>query len=108
MTNLDVLTGFESIPVGVAYRLGAQVFDEYPASLPGIENLEVEYTHFPGWTEDITAVRHYDRLPRRCREYVEAVEKLIEVPIEMLSVGPERDQVITRQAVSAREHAAAR
>ncbi len=108
MTNLDVLTGFDSIPVGVAYRLGSQVFEEYPAALPGIENLAVEYTQFPGWSEDITAVRHYEKLPKRCRDYVEAVEKLIGVPIEMLSVGPERDQVIARQAASTRAHAAAR
>ena len=99
MTNLDVLTGFDSIPVGIGYKLHGKRFAEYPASLSGIEDLEVEYTSFPGWTEDITAVRQYDRLPRRCREYVESVEKLIGVPIEMLSVGPERDQVISRAGV---------
>lgn len=108
MTNLDVLTGFDSIPVGVGYRLGSKTYAEYPAALPGIEGLEVEYTSFPGWSEDITAVRHYERLPRRCREYVEAVEKLIGVPIEMLSVGPERDQVIPRQPEQIPAHAGAR
>jgi adenylosuccinate synthase len=107
MTNLDVLSGFESIPVGVGYKIGNQAFAEYPAALPGIEQLEVVYQKFPGWTEDITAVRQYERLPRRCREYVEAVEQLIGVPIEMLSVGPERDQVIARQSTSPRAHAAA-
>ena len=70
MTNLDVLTGFESIPVGVGYRMGSQRFAEYPAALSDIAPLEVEYTRFPGWTEDITAVRRYEDLPRRCREYV--------------------------------------
>ncbi|HTF87297.1 MAG TPA: adenylosuccinate synthase [Planctomycetota bacterium] len=108
MTNLDVLSGFESIPVGVSYRVGSQSYDEYPAALSGIEDLEVVYDEFPGWTEDITAVRQYERLPQRCRDYVEAVEQLIGVPIEMLSVGPERDQVIARQSTSPRAHATAR
>jgi len=108
MTNLDVLTGFESIPVGIGYRAGAQSYAGYPGARVGIEDLEVVYEEFPGWSEDISAVRSYEELPRRCREYVESVERLVGVPIEMLSVGPERDQVIPRRPSPARARAGAR
>lgn len=108
MTNLDVLTGFASIPVGVGYRTGAERHTAYPAARVGIEDLEVVYQEFPGWSEDISAVRRYEDLPRRCREYVEEVERLVGVPIEMLSVGPERDQVIPHRPAPARAHVGAR
>jgi adenylosuccinate synthase len=108
MTNLDVLTGFETIQVGVGYRVGGEHYDAYPAARVGIDDLEVLYEEFGGWSEDITAVRRYEDLPQACRAYVEAVEQRVGVPIEMLSVGPERDQVIPRVPATARARANAR
>ena len=52
----------------------------------------------PGWAVDITGVREYDDLPEATRDYVEWIEKLCGVPIVMLSVGPDREQVILRKA----------
>jgi adenylosuccinate synthase len=108
MTNLDVLSGFERIQVGVGYRAGDERFTEYPAHLPTIEHLTVQYESFPGWTEDITTVRRYEDLPSNCRQYVEGVEARVGVPIVMLSVGPEREQVIPRQGAPVRAEVAAR
>jgi adenylosuccinate synthase len=96
MTNLDVLSGFERIRVGVGYRTGSQRWSEYPAELATIEGLEVQYEERTGWREDLTGVRRFEDLPAAARAYVEWVEAQVGVPIVMLSVGPERDQIIPR------------
>ena len=96
VTNLDVLTGFDEIRVAVGYRIGGATRREWPADVPVIERVEPVYASFPGWTEDITSVRRFEDLPARARSYVEALEREVGVPIRMLSVGPERAQVIPR------------
>jgi adenylosuccinate synthase len=99
LTNLDVLSVFERLPVAVAYRLpgGGGEVSEYPGHLAGMEGVEPVYDVRPGWGTDIAAVRRYEELPPAAREYVEWIEERIGVPIEMLSVGPERDAVIPRK-----------
>jgi len=95
MTNLDVLTGFPEVCVGVAYRRGSQRWSDYPAHLPSLDGVEVELVHMPTWTEDITAIREYTDLPENARRYVEWVEREVGYPVRMLSVGPDREQVIS-------------
>jgi len=101
MTNLDVLSAFDEIPVGVAYRAGSErvsseLLTEYRTDLP-LEGMRVEYERLPGWGADITAVRRFADLPAAARTYVERLEELVGVPVDLLSVGPERDQVIARR-----------
>jgi len=99
MTKLDVLSDFEEIRVATSYdvpSLGQKELRDYPATLARLDDVEARYESHPGWMADITQVRQYEDLPRAARDYVEWVEGLIGVPIVMLSVGPERDQVIPR------------
>lgn len=98
LTNLDVLSAFEQIPVCVAYDVPGQKgpVSEYPAHLPEIDGVRPRYERMPGWRVDIGAARRYGDLPKAARDYVEWVEEKIGVPIELLSVGPERDAVIPR------------
>ena len=99
MTNLDVLSEFEEIPVATSYRRrgGASELSEYPAEVPELEGVEARYESRGGWMADITGVRHYEDLPQAARDYVEWVESAVGCPIVMLSVGPNRDQVIPLQ-----------
>jgi adenylosuccinate synthase len=96
MTNLDVLSAFDEIKVATSYRLDGERLAAFPAALSDLSRVEVEYTKRPGWGADITGVRRYEDLPAEARAYVEWVEEISSVPIVMLSVGPERDQVISR------------
>jgi adenylosuccinate synthase len=100
MTNLDVLSGFETIPVASAYRVAGRRTAEFPAELPGLDGVQVEFAELAGWTEDITGARTFDELPPATRRYVEWVEEQSGFPIAMLSVGPERGQVIPRPQLS--------
>jgi adenylosuccinate synthase len=96
MTKLDVLGGFGPLAVGVAYRRGEERFTEWPAHLPTLDGLEVEYVELPGWDDDISTARRFEDLPEACRAYVGRLEELVGVPVVLVSVGAERDAVIPR------------
>ena len=68
----------------------------YPADLLNHPEIDVRYEVLEGWRTDITAVRRWEDLPELARTYVLRLEELVGSPVEMLSVGPERDQVILR------------
>jgi adenylosuccinate synthase len=94
LTKLDVLTGFESIPVCVGYRVNGVVHDEMPMTQTEFHHAEPVYEHFAGWDEDITAARSIDDLPKNARRYVEAIEAMTTAPISVIGVGPGRDESI--------------
>jgi adenylosuccinate synthase len=96
VTNLDVLSAFAELRIGIGYTKDGAALTDYPAGLFDLDEIEVEYEEIQGWDEDITAVRKWDDLPEKARIYVERLETLVGVPIVMLSVGPEREQVIPR------------
>jgi adenylosuccinate synthase len=98
LTNLDVLSAFAEIPVCVAYEVPGRSapVTEYPADLPDLQAVRPRYERRAGWKVDVSGVRRWADLPPAAREYVEWIEERIGVPIEMLSVGPERDAVIPR------------
>jgi adenylosuccinate synthase len=97
-TNLDVLSAFDELKICIGYKRGAARYAEYPAELPNLDGIEPVYERASGWRDDITGVRRYSGLPANARAYVERLEALVGVRTEMLSVGPERDQVIPRDS----------
>src|SRR3954449_12047981 len=94
LTKLDVLTGFEKIPVCVGYRVGDVTYDEMPMSQTDFHHAEPVYEELPGWEEDISAARSLEDLPKNARRYVEAVEAMTSVPISVIGVGPGREESI--------------
>jgi len=96
VTNLDVLTGFDEIQAAVRYAIDGREVRDWPAATPDFDDIVPVYASHPGWTEDITRVRRYEDLPKNARAYVEWLEREVGAPIVMLSVGPEREQVISR------------
>jgi len=100
LTKLDTLTGLESIPVCVAYRVGDTTYDEMPMSQTDFHHAVPVYEEFPGWDEDITAARSLEDLPKNARRYVEAREAMTSAPISVIGVGPGRDEsVVVRSLV---------
>ena len=98
LTKLDVLDGFERILIARAYRDPAdgREWSTVPASTSVYERLEPVYEELPGWLADTTACRSWADLPSAARAYVERLEALAAVPISLVSVGPERAQMIVR------------
>ena len=95
LTNLDVLSGFDPLPIAVAYEMpGGARTERFPAyELDAARPIREELR---GFDEDITGVREYRRLPAAARAYVEAIEARVGVPVVMISVGPGREQVVCR------------
>lgn len=98
LTKLDVLDGFERLRIARAYRDPAdgREWTTVPASTSVYERLEPVYEDLPGWLAETTACRAWDDLPGAARAYVIRLEELAGVAISHVSVGPERDQMITR------------
>jgi adenylosuccinate synthase len=95
LTKLDVLTGMEELPVCVAYEIDGVRHDEMPMTQGEFAKSVPVYETFPGWDEDISHARKLDDLPRNARDYVSALEHMINAPISAVGVGPGRDETIT-------------
>ncbi|MEP7019258.1 MAG: adenylosuccinate synthase [Pseudonocardiales bacterium] len=94
LTKLDVLTGIDEIPVCVAYEVGGVRHDELPMNQVDFARAVPIYETLPGWHEDISKARTLDDLPRNARDYVAALEKMINAPISAIGVGPDREETI--------------
>ncbi|WP_436785978.1 adenylosuccinate synthase [Yinghuangia sp. YIM S10712] len=94
LTKLDVLTGWEQIPVCVAYEIDGVRHDEMPMSQSDFHHAKPVYEMLPGWSEDLTQAKSLDDLPKNARDYVKALEEMSGAPISAIGVGPGRDQTI--------------
>ncbi len=94
LTKLDVLTGWDRIPVCVAYDVDGERHDELPMTQTGFHHAQPVYEYLPGWTEDIAGARSLADLPTTARAYVDFVQGQCNAPISAIGVGPERDQTI--------------
>ncbi|AXT86166.1 adenylosuccinate synthase [Aeromicrobium sp. A1-2] len=99
LTKLDVLTGWDQIPVCVAYDVDGERVDEMPMTQTGFHHAKPIYEYFPGWTEDISGARTFEDLPKTAQEYVLALEKISGARISTIGVGPDREQSIERHAL---------
>jgi len=94
LTKLDVLTGWEKIPVCVAYEIDGKRVDELPASQTDFHHAKPIYEYLPGWSEDITSAKELKDLPANARAYVKYLEEISGAPMSAIGVGPGRDQTI--------------
>ena len=94
LTKLDVLTGWEKIPVCVAYEVDGRRVEELPASQSDFHHAKPIYEYLPGWSEDISKAKHLDQLPPNARAYVKYLEEISGAPVSAVGVGQERDQTI--------------
>jgi adenylosuccinate synthase len=94
VTKLDVLTGIPTIKIAVRYDCGKEQLSSVPPELPALEACQPVFEEFSGWEEDISGVRSFDDLPHNTKRYLRALEELAGIPLEIVSVGPGRDETI--------------
>jgi len=99
ITKLDVLDGLDVIRIATGYRINGEVTPEPPLSLEGYGDIQPVYEELPGWKESTVGVTDYNALPANARKYLERLQSLVDVPIDMISTGPDRDQTITLRPV---------
>ena len=97
ITKLDILSGFEKLKICVAYKKNGQVFDNLPFGPTELDGYEPIYEELDGWQEDVSAIRKWQDLPAAAKAYLEAISKVAGVPIRLVSVGAERDQIVERE-----------
>lgn len=92
-----MLTGFDTIQIGVKYIYEGKELSSMPASLNVYSKVEVQYETMPGWKEDISKCRSFEELPANCQAYVMRLQELIGTPIRWVGVGADRDDMIELQ-----------
>jgi adenylosuccinate synthase len=94
ITKLDVLDGLESIKICTGYDYQSEIISDFPASLDVLAACKPVYEEFPGWTEDLSTLRKLEDFPSNTRSYLDRIAELTETDLNIVSVGPDRDQTI--------------
>ena len=95
LTKLDVLTGWEKIPVCVAYEIDGQRVEEVPSNQSDFHHAKPIYEYLPGWKEDISKAADFSDLPKNAQSYVRFLEEISGAPMSAIGVGPGRTQTIS-------------
>jgi adenylosuccinate synthase len=94
ITKLDVLDGLTSLKICTGYEYNGETLDDFPAALKTLVACKPVFETLPGWSEDISGIRKLEDLPKNARRYLDRIEELLETPIDIVSVGPGRDETI--------------
>lgn len=94
LTKLDVLDGLASVKLCTHYRRNGKTTEYPPASAEAMSGCEPVYETLPGWSESTSGVRSIDELPEQARIYIDRIEQLVGVPVDIISTGAERDATI--------------
>ena len=94
VTKLDVLDGLETVNICTSYEYNGKPVNNFPASLKTLAACKPVYETLPGWSQDISSIKKFEDLPQNTINYLKRVEELIETPINIVSVGPGRDETI--------------
>ena len=95
MTKMDVLDDQETIRICTGYKSNKKVYHNFPADLDVLENCEPVYEEVSGWMEDTSKARDVKSLPGKAMDYIRTIEEIIGLKVKMVSVGPERLQIIS-------------
>lgn len=95
ITKLDILDELDTIKVCVAYTFNGQVIEEFPKEPHILEHCEPVLEEVPGWKATTVGATEFEALPEKAREYIAMIEKKLNVPVDMISTGQKRNEVIT-------------
>jgi len=94
ITKLDILSDLDALKICTGYKYNGKVISHFPADLNMLAACQPIYETLPGWSEDISSIRDRDALPQNTRNYLDRIEVLTETPVDIISVGPGRNQTI--------------
>jgi adenylosuccinate synthase len=99
ITRLDIFDVLPTLKICIGYRLDGEIIDYFPASIAKLEKCQPIYEEMPGWQVPTTDIRKYEDLPVQARRYLQRLEELVSCPVNLVCVGPERDQTIQRMPI---------
>ena len=91
---MDILDGLEKINLCVGYKYDGKVYDTFTTDLDVLKRCEPVYEEMPGWKESTVGIKELDRLPSNAKSYIKKIEYLLKTPIQIISTGPKRDEII--------------
>ncbi len=94
ITKLDVLDGLEAVLICVGYQCQGQWYDVPPSGAEAMSECQPEYIELPGWSENTAGLTRLDQLPDNARAYLDKLEELVGVPVDIISTGPDRNETI--------------
>lgn len=94
LTKLDILSGFDELKIAVAYDIDGERVTLPPETAEGLSQVTPIYETLPGWQDDVSGARTPDDLPAAARAYIERIGDLVGLPVHLVSVGPERTQLV--------------
>ena len=99
ITRLDILDTFPHLKICVGYKLDGHTIDYFPANVAALERCQPIYEELPGWETPTSHMRQYEQLPLEARQYVARLEELISCPVNLICVGPAREQTIQKTPI---------
>ncbi len=94
LTKLDVLSAFDEINICVGYEIDGRYLQDLPHNATVLAKIKPVYEIISGWKSDISHCRSFEELPVQCHTYIKKLEEIIDCSIDIISVGPEREQII--------------
>ncbi len=94
LMKIDVLSGFDEIKICTKYKINGELHEDYPIAVDELNEAEPIYESMPGWSEDLTKLQSFDDVPEACKKYIQFLQDEIETPIDIVSVGPGREQTL--------------
>jgi adenylosuccinate synthase len=94
LTKLDILSGLKKIKICVGYKHKDKIIKNFTTNLDVLENCEPIYEELPGWNEDISNIKEFQKLPENAKKYIKRIEELLGIPVCIVSLGPDREQTI--------------
>lgn len=94
ITKLDVLGGLKSLKICTGYEYMGKIINDFPSDLKTLATCKPVYETLPGWSEDISNIQKIDDLPKNTKNYLNRIEELTETPINLISLGPGRNETI--------------
>lgn len=99
LTHLDIFDDFPSIKICTAYKFDDRILTSFPSDTSILEKCQPIYEELEGWQTPISEIRNFGDLPRAARNYISRLETLLSCPVSLISVGPERTQMIMAKAL---------
>jgi adenylosuccinate synthase len=96
LTKLDILTGFEILKICTGYQVQSDILTDLPLGPTNISKAKPVFEELPGWEEELGEIRSWKKLPKEAMVYIARIEEITEKPVKIVSIGPERSQVILR------------
>ena len=96
ITKLDVLSGIEKIKICTGYDIDGRIYDNVTPNCTTLQKSKPVYMETDGWEEDISDIKDFGKLPFNAKKYINILEELLKIPASMISVGPDRNQIIIK------------